>query len=175
MPECQGTPCSNQAKLGKWLSCVVSIYLYGVFDCMFVGINKKSKFMAGFNWLQFLQEKCFPRKRSFMWSIMIFLRLLQYFCESQVKKKITETVLVCLFHQQDVNRFWLPLTTPFPLNVNLERMKPHVILIYSLICEWNYLINWNLSQCLLFIFYNMNKNILWQVYQIIKICNSFQT
>ena len=63
LSECQGTPCSKQAqnlkfkwlcnwtrtqnhldpkktlnylaKLAEWLSCVLSTYLYGVFECMF--------------------------------------------------------------------------------------------------------------------------------------------
>ena len=60
LPECQGTPCSKQvsylmfnwqqwdsnlqplssqtfnhlAKLGEWLNCIVSTYLYGAYDCI---------------------------------------------------------------------------------------------------------------------------------------------
>ena len=66
LPEFQGTPCTKQArilkfkwlqlirthnhlvhkrtlnhlaKLAKWLSCVVSTYLYGAFDCMFLSCH----------------------------------------------------------------------------------------------------------------------------------------
>ena len=51
LPECQGTPCSKQApylrqrtlkqlaKLAKWLSCVVSTYLYNAFDWMFLACH----------------------------------------------------------------------------------------------------------------------------------------
>ena len=127
--------------------------------------------MAGFKWLQLLQEKCFPQKRNFVWSIMILLRLLRYFCGSQSeKKKRTETVLawsvseICFSHQQNVNvkGSTFLLTTPSLLSLVLEGKKPHEILFYSLVCERDYLMNWNLSQRLLFIVYNMNKNILWQ-------------
>ena len=92
--------------------------------------------MAGFKWLQLLQEKCFPQKRNFVWSIMIFLRLLRYFCRFQSKKKRTETVLVwsvseiCFSHQQNVNvkGSTFLLTTPSLLSLVLEGMKPHEIL-----------------------------------------------
>ena len=48
------------------------------------------------------------------------------------------------------------LTTPSTLNLVLDHMNSHVILIYCLICEWDCLMNGNLSQGLLFIVYNMN-------------------
>ena len=67
----------------------------------------------------------------------------------QKKKKRTETVLVwsvseiCFSHQQNVNvkGSTFLLTTPSLLSLVLEGMKPHEILFYSLICEWDYLMN----------------------------------
>ena len=74
---------------------------------------------------------------------MIFQRHLQYLYGSQSKKKITETVLVWSF--SDSNQMLKGssslLRAILPLNIVLERMKCHVILFYSLICEWDYLIN----------------------------------
>ena len=78
---------------------------------------------------------------------MIFLRHLQYFYGSQSKKKITQTVLV-----------WSVSDTFFLSNQSLKgsssllrAISPqsrfgtyemrHGILFYSLICEWDYLIN----------------------------------
>ena len=78
---------------------------------------------------------------------MIFQRHLQYFYGSQSKKKITETVLVWSFSDtffrsnQMLKGSSSLLRAILPLNLVLERMKCHVILFYSLICEWDYLIN----------------------------------
>ena len=78
---------------------------------------------------------------------MIFLRHLQYFYGSQSKKEITETVLVWsvsgtfFLSNQMLKGSSSLLRAISPLNLVLERMKFHVILFYSLICEWDYLIN----------------------------------
>ena len=107
----------------------------------------------------------FSRKNVFQWkgvlcevSWFFFWGIYNTFVDLSERKKITETFLVWSVSETFVFLINIMLissnsllTTPLPLNVVLEQMKPHVILIYSLIFAWNYLIDWNLSQCLLFI------------------------
>ena len=75
---------------------------------------------------------------------------------SERKKKLFWSGVFLTFFSQQPNGNRLQ----FPFNGYLSstccfgtHMKPNVTVIYSLICEWDYLINWNLSQCLLFIVY----------------------